>query len=305
MSRPHVSGARRLIVLWVAVGLTLGGCAAQTPEGTTGDPSTPSGARSPNGGAGNPSPATGGTQAPGGQPPGATAGPGSSLGSSPGQASYADSGAVGQMARAYLRSSPARRLVVEVDYVSGRAPSANALEHLTAILRREARKPDGVQVQRGDELPVQRTRYSLEDIARIEAEHRDERSAGSVATMYLLYLNGELDDAPGALGVAYRASSAAIFVDRVRSAATALVQPGAIERAVLVHEAGHLLALVNLGYQSRHDHEDPEHPHHSRYRDSVMYWAVEDISVTSILSGGPPSDFDQFDRDDLAQLRGE
>lgn len=304
MSRPDVSGAQRVIVVCLAVGLTIGGCAAPTPEGRSGDPSTPSGAQSPNGGAGSPAPSAGGTHVSGGQPPGSSAGPGSSLDASS-DPSYADGGAVGQMALAYLRSSPARRLVVEVDYVSGRAPSSSALDHLAAILRREARKPDGVLVQRGDELPAQRTRYSLEDIARIEGEQRDARSDGSVATMYLLYLNGELEEEPSALGVAYRASSAAIFIDRVRSAATALVHPGAIERAVLVHEAGHLLALVNLGYQSRHDHEDPEHPHHSRHRDSVMYWAVEDISVTSILGGGPPNDFNQFDRDDLARLRGE
>lgn len=310
MSRSGVSGVRRALLAALAFGLVLAGCAATTPGGRTGDPSILPSDASPSGdGPGQPDPsASGGAASPGAPHTGGagpTRGPGSSPGPGPGEQSYADGGAVGQMARVYLRSSPARRLLVEVDYVSGRAPSNTTLEHLAGILRREARKPDGVLVQRGEELPARRTRYSLEDVARIEREHRDARSSGSTATMYLLYLNGELEEEPDALGVAYTASSAVVFIDRVRSAATALVQPGSIERAVAVHEAGHLLALINIGYQSRHDHEDPEHRHHSRHRDSVMYWAVEDISVTSILGGGPPSDFNQFDRDDLAQLRGD
>jgi hypothetical protein len=35
-----------------------------------------------------------------------------------------------------------------------------------------------------------------------------------------------------------------------------------------------------------------------------MYWAIEDMSIATILSGGPPDDFDQYDRADLASLRG-
>lgn len=207
------------------------------------------------------------------------------------------------MARVYLRSSPARRLRVEVDYVEGRAPSARALDHLASILRREAAKPDGVAVVRGEEIPKERNEYTLDDVRGLERRYRDARSAGATATIWVAYLNGDFVQQRGALGVAYSASAAAIFADQVDGAATSLVRPIAIERAVLTHEIGHILALVNIGYTSEHDHEDPEHPGHSSNEDSVMYWAIEDVSIASLLTGGPPDDFDQFDRDDLRMLR--
>jgi hypothetical protein len=60
---------------------------------------------------------------------------------------------------------------------------------------------------------------------------------------------------------------------------------------------------VNIGYRSRFNHEDPAHPNHSNNPGSVMYWAVEDISIRNVLRGGPPPDFDDADRADLAMLR--
>jgi hypothetical protein len=51
------------------------------------------------------------------------------------------------------------------------------------------------------------------------------------------------------------------------------------------------------------DREDPEHPGHSRSRESVMYWAVESNLIAELLGAGPPTDFDDADRADLAALR--
>ena len=72
---------------------------------------------------------------------------------------------------------------------------------------------------------------------------------------------------------------------------------------MLTHEIGHLLALVNIGYESAHDHEDPEHRGHSKSRGSVMYWQIEDKGLVALITGGPATDFDDDDRDDLAFLR--
>ncbi len=216
---------------------------------------------------------------------------------------YDDDGPLGGMARTFLRSSPARRLVVEVDYVQGRAPSTNALNHLQQVLSGVCAKPGGVVVQRGSAIASSGSSYSIEDIKAIERWARSARSAGDTATIWIVYLDGELSDAPGALGVAFDASSAAIFRDRIDEATTAVFLATEIERAVIVHEAGHLLALVNIGYKSRIAHEDAQHPHHSSNDESVMFWAVEDVSIKNLLGGGPPDDFDDADRADLAMLR--
>lgn len=287
-SRPRA----RLVI--VPLLLLLAGCPAKTPSTRYGSSSLlPSTSGSPSA---SPAPSGSYDPEPGGRPqpsdPTRKADP-----------RYPDAGAVGAMAKAYLRSSPADRFVLEIDYIKGSAPTASTISHVEKILKRETEK-SSVGVRLDDEIPQSRSTYRIADIEAIERTWRDRHSQDDRATMYMVFLNGDLSGETGTLGVAYRASSAAIFEERIRSAATTLVQPGGIERAVVTHEIGHLLALVNLGYKSAYDHEDAQNPGHSKYRDSVMYWAVEDVSVAALLTGGPPADFDQFDRADLKMLRG-
>jgi hypothetical protein len=215
-----------------------------------------------------------------------------------------DDGAVGTMARAYLRRSPATSLTVEVDYVSGRQPQQSALDHLKAILERELDKPAGISIRVGSAIASNTTSWTVQAMVAFERAHRNDHSSGAHASMWFGYVGGSFADNANALAVAFTASSSMIFRDRLNDATSALVIEPEIERSVITHEAGHLLALVNLGYRSKHNHEDPQHPGHSSDPDSVMYWAVEDISIRTIVHGGPPSDFDQDDRDDLAMLRG-
>lgn len=218
-------------------------------------------------------------------------------------ASYDDDGSLGSMVRTYLRASPAAKLVVEVDYVKGRAPSSSALSHLAGVLRDVADKPGGITVEPGNEIAAGKDRWTTGDLRALERSHRSARSGGSTVTMWIVYVDGVYAQAEGALGVAYSATAAAIFRDRIDDATTALVSAAPIERAVVTHEAGHLLALINIGYTSAIDHEDKDRPHHSSNKDSVMYWAVEDLSLKNILTGGPPDTFDDADKADLAALK--
>lgn len=273
-------------------------------SGTTEQPSATSGSAGPSDGSpgvkASGAPSTGGTLDPGGQS-------GTNSGSTPGGSggtvqSYPDDGPVGAMARSYLRGSPANVLRIEIDYVSGREPSTSAIDHLRGVLLSVVDGRKSVIIERGNALPA-RASWTTAEIDALERSHRQRRSSGNTVTMWIAYLNGSFAEGGGALGVAYKASAAAIFRDRIDDATTAVLLASEIERSVLTHEVGHLLALVNIGYKSAHDHEDAQHPHHSSNQQSVMYWQVEDVSIRSLLSGGPPSDFDADDRADLAMLR--
>ena len=108
------------------------------------------------------------------------------------------------------------------------------------------------------------------------------------------------------LGVAVDASTIALFSDSIDDA-TSIFNPRIsaedIENSVMVHEFGHLLGLVNLVYTSPADHEDSEHPGHSNNEDSVMYWAVETVTISAWFSGDLPTEFDQDDLNDLAGMK--
>ncbi len=208
---------------------------------------------------------------------------------------------MGANARAYLQDT-FPRLVVEIHAVSGREPSADALGHLRAKVGEVAAKPAGIDVRRG-EIPASSDRYTVEELKALERRHRRTSTGGDTASVHALYLNGSFAPDEGVLAIVFSASSIAVFPDQIARAATPVVSASRIERSVLLHEMGHLMGLINLGYHSPRDREDPDHPHHSRNRNSVMYWAVETNLVLTILSGPPPDDFDADDRADLADLR--
>ena len=198
---------------------------------------------------------------------------------------------VGAAARALLKPRPYRELVIEVDWVSGRSPTPSAVDHLMKVLRSATRKP--VSARGGNELSAQGGPYYPSQI-RALAEKRDQRSAGSTAAVWVVYLDGRLAINRRAAGAAISGTIIAIFPDRLRETGDA---DGTLEAATLVHEMGHLLGLINIGYTSPRPREDPTNPGHSTNRGSVMHWSVESASASDGLAA-------TFDDDDLVDLRG-
>lgn len=212
-----------------------------------------------------------------------------------------DLAGVGANAEAMLRPE-IPRLVVEVAVQEGVAADPQALDHLVAILEREADKPGGVEVVRTS-FDDDRERWSPQDLRQVADEHRTRWSDEQAATVLVLYVRGAFED-EDAIGVAYNASEAALFPERWEGLLEGLLATDAdVERAALTHEVGHLLGLVELVYDSAHDREHPDAPGHSRSEDSVMHPAVETTAVGRVFDGPPPDDFDAADRDDLEQLR--
>lgn len=230
----------------------------------------------------------------------------------------------GQAALEIIRAA---RVVVELDLVAGSEPNADALKDFEAEVEAVLGRPvDVVKTAEVSGRGVTHA-YTLREINDLELRYRDRYTSGDTAVVYMLWLDGRFEN-EGTLGVAYHGTSIAMFKGTIRdnskSDAQVLPTPGTlvlprehfVERAVAVHEFGHVLGLVNNGIEMVRPHEmttDPvpetdydEGEAHSSNNESVMFWAVETAEVTNLFTNGEdiPWHFDSDDRADVARARG-
>lgn len=201
------------------------------------------------------------------------------------------------------------KMIVEIDSQTGEGPRTDAVNLLKQRIGERLNKPGGVVFEQRDISIQAQASWTASELRALERDHRDHDTSVGTAVMYILYVGGgyEKDSPDGkVLGVAYSPSSIAIFKDNVDSTRPLgpipIFSSGDVEKAVLVHEFGHLLGLVNLGLPMQTPHEDTsdEHRGHSNNQGSVMYWAVESDYLSRIFNGPPPT---QFDSNDIADMR--
>lgn len=217
---------------------------------------------------------------------------------SPFEDELSDTGVVGLHGRALL-SKEMPRAVVEIDSSDDAGLSQAAVDAIAGALREHGGKAvshaaSGPPIQKQDV-------YTSQGLRRLSREHRDSHSGGDTVGVYVLVLAGRYEN-EDATGVAFEAGSFAIFPDRLRAGLLAVGSEEQFETAVALHELGHLFGLVNLTGEGAF-HEDPEHPGHSASRDSVMYWAIETISIGNVFRDGPPTTFDDADRQEMENVR--
>ena len=200
-----------------------------------------------------------------------------------------------------LRGNEYSKIHIEVNYVTGNSPESDALNLLKQRIQ-EVTDKSTITVSQSSFGSTDNS-YTLEEILELENKQRTRFKNGNTFVVHILYLNGEYSDNDQTLGLAYSGTSFAIFKEKIEDAAFLLISSKDIEKSVIVHEFGHLLGLVNNGYQSPHDHEDPQHPHHSNNEESVMYWAIESQDIGNQIDGEPPNDFDNYDLDDLKLMK--
>ncbi|HEX2066113.1 MAG TPA: hypothetical protein VHI93_04800 [Candidatus Thermoplasmatota archaeon] len=207
--------------------------------------------------------------------------------------------------------------VIEVDHSNGARPDPALLDFVKARLNSVVKK-QSIEFRVDETVATQAGRvWTDAEVQALARERQGVRTGGSQVTTHLLFLAGQsAHDADGrrVLGVAYGHGLIALFPDSVKSSCQALLPLLACDtapyfRAVLVHEFGHILGLVNHGAPMVRPHEAAEcsgNPDrgHSSNRGSVMFCAVESSLGFSLFgSGGPPTDFDEDDRADLRALQ--
>ncbi|MDP6333484.1 MAG: hypothetical protein QF479_02490 [Candidatus Poseidoniaceae archaeon] len=215
-------------------------------------------------------------------------------------------GIPGGLTMACLDSSKYTKLVFEIDYESGYQPKSSSTDLLKQRIEEVCDKPDGVTFTFTETVFGNQGTWTDDDVRSYGWEFKENQPQDSSTLHWqIIFPSGTYSD-DSVLGVAVDASTIAIFGDSVEEAKGPIFgRPSAeeVENSVIVHEVGHLLGLVNIVYNSLEEHEDPEHPNHSSNDDSVMYWAIDSTSIGSIFSGELPDEFDQYDLQDLNDMK--
>ena len=207
----------------------------------------------------------------------------------------------GQCRYEILQDTTYSKLHIEINYVTDNSPDSDAVDILKQRIQ-EVSDKTAITVSQSAFGSTDNS-YSLEEIVNIEKNQRERFKGDDTFVIHILYLNGEYQDNDKTLGLAYTGSSFVLFKEKIEDASFLLISSTDIEKSVIVHEFGHLLGLINNGYQSPHDHEDPQHPNHSSNEESVMYWAIESQDIGNQISGEPPNEFDADDLDDLRLMK--
>ncbi len=218
---------------------------------------------------------------------------------------------------ALLRNDPYRLLILEVDAVAGLEPDPAALRAFQDALQDVTGK-SVVAVVGPDTLPSQGGGYTSDELRQIHRSTADlapttpgVHGSGSTAFLHIVYLDGTVQDGDGHTDPAGRTlrEEGAIFVFKELFRNAYLIDNGTltalgadVERAVLLHEAGHALGLVGREVPMVRPHDDPDRPGHSANSQSVMHGLLP-MSPSQSVKGPIPTGFDADDLADLAAYR--
>ena len=228
--------------------------------------------------------------------------------------------------RDYIRSDNYDRLVLEVDYTTGVAPTESVIDDLVAGLTPLFDKPAGIEVVLDEELPPRGSDYawSFGELAELAGLTYDLEVDEDTIKMHVLIVDGhdERDDEEGSiLGLSWSNLNIVLYqesLDRLceSEAGNSLRRAGLVEEAcartqlaIWTHELGHVIGLVDMGLPMVEDHEDPEHAHHDHNEECVMYWAYarqqafDEIGKQLLDDGDATLGFDAGCKADIAAVR--
>lgn len=211
---------------------------------------------------------------------------------------------VGASANELLGKDQYEELVVEVQSPPGYSPKQQSLNNMQNFLNQHLKKPEGIKVVESEVSGLSQNAYSVEEIRNIEDDARTESTSGNTITIFLLFVDGKRQEDDGnqtTLGLAYYNTSAAFFGKNIRQLSGGIGNPSRakLETAIINHELGHLLGLVNNGTPMQSDHQDDDNGAHCDVDDCLMYFSVETGDVVSNLAGGSVPTLDQQCQNDL------
>ena len=210
---------------------------------------------------------------------------------------------IGSSANDLLSDDKFTSLIIELVYVEGFKPTQETIDNFVTFISNRTFKPDGITIEtRAIPSPGKDT-YTIEEIADIEREQREQYNALDQIAVWILFIDGKSEkdtDNQVVLGTAYWNTSFVIYQETVQNSSNSPFEPSRsiVESTVINHEFGHILGLTNLGSPMQTEHEDTENPKHCDEEDCLMYWQSE-ISVGRFNMNTVP----QLDSQCLADLK--
>lgn len=194
--------------------------------------------------------------------------------------------------RDFLTDSRYSNVLIEVMYVSSSTagfnltPTPADLEYLKGKITHYCHKKNVVIVV-DDPIPysqVPTIAWTSSYLQWFENKHALYSTVGDTVVLRVLYIPGVYLSAQETRGLAYGDYAFCLFRQQMASSR---------ERAVLLHEFGHIIGLVNCGTRCLSDHEEKDsahRPHCNNEKECVMYYSSPNIQNP---------DFDKACQDDL------
>lgn len=182
----------------------------------------------------------------------------------------------GASARDILSIADYDKLLIEIDYVSGFAPTDEAIANFEEFLLARTYK-ETIEFKYSSVTSPNEETLTLDEIVDLETENRNEFNDGTTLAIHLYFADAPSDsdsDEEGlvTLGAVYRNTSMIIYESTVQEMGnrSSAVTVADVETATLLHEFGHLFGLVNLSTQSVNEHEDPDAKNHCNVEGCLM-----------------------------------
>lgn len=194
-----------------------------------------------------------------------------------------DYNTLGQSAHDLLSADVYTSLLVEINYMPGRQPSATTMSYLQNFIESTCNKPAGVRIITRPIGTAGKTALNIEEITALEKTHRTAYAGTTQMGVSILLTDGYYsgDDL---FAVSYWNTSFCIFGKLLDdySGSPGQVSKDQLLSTILAHEFCHLLGLVNQGSPMQAAHKDDSNGAHCTDTNCLMYYTIETSSPPAL-----------------------
>jgi hypothetical protein len=198
-----------------------------------------------------------------------------------------DYNTLGTSAHDLLSSSNFSALIVEINYMPGYQVDAAALRNLELFLQDYLNKPGGITITQRQIPASGKPLLTLDEIVGIEKQYRLYFTGGNAIAVHVLIADADYYGS-SIFALAYWNTSFCIFGKNTfaSSGGSGQVNRTTLLTALLEHEFGHLLGLINQGSPMQTPHKDPANGAHCDNQSCLMYYEIETAASNNV----PPFD---------------